>query len=453
MSFHPPTADDFRRLLKLAVPVVFAQLGLMAMSVADTLIVGRVSPAALAGVALGNVYGFCLGVFGMGLLTALDPVVSQAIGANDRPAVARAVQRGALLCGALGVLAALACLPVRALLTAAGQYPEVIDGAVGYVIAQAPTYWAFYLFIALRTTLQASHVTRPVVWSIVLANVFNAVVCIALVHGRFGLPALGPTGAGIATALARLFMVITLVVFAWPHVREWLPWTREAWAWRPLARLVGLGLPIAAQYEMEFAIFAAVALLMGQMGPVPAAAHQIALNIASVTFMLPLGVSIAGSVLVGQAVGAGDAPRARRAALAALVSGVGIMCVSAVALRTLPRVLALAYSPDASVVAMAATLIPIAGVFQVFDGTQVVSIGLLRGVGDTRWPMIANLVGYWLVGLPVSWWFGLRLHQGPVGLWWGLVVGLALVAITLVIRVRVRLWRSLERLDVEAKGA
>ncbi len=451
MSFHPPTPDDFRRLLKLAVPVVFAQLGLMAMSVVDTLIVGRVSPAALAGVALGNTYGFCIGVFGMGLLTALDPVVSQAVGAKDPPAVARAVQRGALLCAGLGVLAALASLPVRALLTAAGQYPEVVDGAVGYVLAQAPTYWAFFLFIALRTTLQASHVTRPIVWSIVLANVFNAFVCWAFVNGELGLPALGPTGAGIATALARVFMVSLLVTFAWPHVRPWLRWSREAWRWRPLARLVGLGLPIAAQYEMEFAIFATVALLMGQMGPVPAAAHQIALNIASVTFMLPLGVSIAGSVLVGQAIGAGDPPGARRAALAALAAGVGVMCLSAIALRTLPRALALAYSPDVAVVAMAAQLIPIAGIFQVFDGTQVVSIGLLRGVGDTRWPMIANLVGYWLVGLPVSWWFGLHLRQGPVGLWWGLVVGLALVAVTLVIRVRVRLWRNLERLDVEAR--
>jgi len=327
-----------------------------------------------------------------------------------------------------------------------------VDGAVAYVLAQAPTYWAFFLFVALRTSLQAGHITRPIVWSIVLANVFNGVVCWGLVFGKFGTPALGPLGAGIATALARVFMLGTLVAFAWPRVRPWLRWTPESLQLAPLRRLVALGLPIAAQYELEFAIFAAVALLMGQLGPVPAAAHQIALNIASVTFMVPLGVSIAGSVLVGQAIGAGDAATARRSALAALAAGVGVMALSALVLRAIPRLLARAYSPDLEVVAMAATLIPIAGVFQVFDGTQVVSIGLLRGVGDTRWPMIANFIGYWLVGLPVSLWFGMHLGWGPVGLWWGLVVGLALVALVLVARVRVRLWQSLVRLDVESRG-
>ncbi|MCC6652021.1 MAG: MATE family efflux transporter [Candidatus Eisenbacteria bacterium] len=452
MSFHPPTPHDFRRLAALAIPVVLAQLGLMAMSVVDTLIVGRVSPAALAGVALGNVYGFCVAVFGMGLLTALDPVVSQAVGAGDEPAIARSVQRGILISLGMGLLAGLVCLPVRVLLTSAGQYPEVVDGAVAYVLAQAPTYWAFFLFVALRTSLQAGHITRPIVWSIVLANVFNGVVCWGLVFGKFGTPALGPLGAGIATALARVFMLGTLVAFAWPRVRPWLRWTPESLQLAPLRRLVALGLPIAAQYELEFAIFAAVALLMGQLGPVPAAAHQIALNIASVTFMVPLGVSIAGSVLVGQAIGAGDAATARRSALAALAAGVGVMALSALVLRAIPRLLARAYSPDLEVVAMAATLIPIAGVFQVFDGTQVVSIGLLRGVGDTRWPMIANFIGYWLVGLPVSLWFGMHLGWGPVGLWWGLVVGLALVALVLVARVRVRLWQSLVRLDVESRG-
>jgi MATE family multidrug resistance protein len=452
MSFHPPQAADYRRLLALAVPVVFAQLGLMGMSVADTIIIGHVSAAAQAGVAIGNVYGFCLGVFGMGLLNALDPVISQAVGAGDTPAVARGVQRGIVLSGVLGVGAALACLPVRLLLTAAGQPPEVVDGAVAYVVAQAPTYWAFFLFIALRTTLQANHVTQPIVWSIVLSNVFNGVVCWTLVYGKFGFPVLGPLGAGIATALARVFMLGMLVAFAWPHVRPWLRWSRESLRMGPIGRILRIGLPIAAQYEFEFAIFAAIALIMGRMGPVAGAAHQVALNIASFTFMVPLGVSIAGSVLVGQAVGAGDLAMARRSALAALVAGVGFMSVSALVLRAIPDVLARVYSSDAEVIALASTLIPIAGVFQVFDGTQVVSIGLLRGIGDTRWPMIASLVGYWIVGLPVSLWFGLHLKFGPVGLWWGLVVGLVLVGVVLVTRVRIRLWQDVRRLEVESPG-
>ena len=285
-----------------------------------------------------------------------------------------------------------------------------------------------------------------------LSNVFNGVVCWTLVYGKFGFPVLGPLGAGIATALARVFMLGMLVAFAWPHVRPWLRWSRESLRMGPIGRILRIGLPIAAQYEFEFAIFAAIALIMGRMGPVAGAAHQVALNIASFTFMVPLGVSIAGSVLVGQAVGAGDLAMARRSALAALVAGVGFMSVSALVLRAIPDVLARVYSSDAEVIALASTLIPIAGVFQVFDGTQVVSIGLLRGIGDTRWPMIASLVGYWIVGMPVSLWFGLHLKFGPVGLWWGLVVGLVLVGVVLVTRVRIRLWQDVRRLEVESPG-
>lgn len=444
-----PGSSDFRRLATLAIPVVFTQLGLMAMSVVDTLIVGRVSPVALAGVAVGNVYGFSFAMFGMGVLTALDPVVSQAVGAGDQPAVARAFQRGVVLSFVMGVIAALFCLPVRAVLTAAGQPPELIDGAVAYVVAQAPSYWAFYLFITLRTSLQASGVTRPLVWSVLIANVLNGVLCWALVFGKLGSPALGTLGAGLATAAARVVMVALLALLAWKHVAPWCRWSREMWQFGPLTRLVVLGLPIGIQYELEYAVFAAVALLMGRIGTVPAAAHQIAINIASVTFMIPLGVSIAGSVLVGQAVGAGDAAAARRSALAALMAGVGVMGLSAIMLRTIPRLLARTYSPDAEVVAVAATLIPIAGVFQVFDGIQVVSIGVLRGIGDTRWPMIVNLIGYWLIGMPVSLWLGLHQGMGPAGLWWGLVAGLMLVGLILLARVRVRLWQAIERLDIE----
>jgi MATE family multidrug resistance protein len=195
--------------------------------------------------------------------------------------------------------------------------------------------------------------------------------------------------------------------------------------------------------------FIVVALFMGWIGTVEMGAHQVAINLASLTFMVPLGISSAAAVLVGRAVGRADPVSARRSAGAALMLGGGVMCVSALIFLTVPGLLARLYTTDASVIAVASLLIPIAGVFQVFDGLQVVSIGVLRGVGDTRTPMIVAAIGYWLIGVPVSAWLGLRTGMGAAGLWWGLVVGLAVVAVTLLVRVAIRVRRDLDRLHID----
>jgi MATE family multidrug resistance protein len=205
--------------------------------------------------------------------------------------------------------------------------------------------------------------------------------------------------------------------------------------------------------QLEYGVFAVVGVMMGWLGTTELAGHQVALNLASLTFMVPLGVSAAAAVLVGHAVGRGDAAEARRAAAAALVCGVGFMAMSALIMLTLPGALARVYTTDDAVAALAAGLIPIAGVFQVFDGTQVVAIGILRGVADTRTPMLVNILGYWLVGLPVSAAVGLRLGHGPRGLWWGLTVGLMLVAVVLLWRVRRRLAGKVERVRIDQETA
>jgi MATE family multidrug resistance protein len=450
-SAHPlrPSRADLRTLAGLAVPVVFVQLGLMAMAVVDTMIVGRLSATALAGVAVANIYLFGLGGFGLGVLMSLDPVVSQAFGARDEAAVARALQRGIVMAVVLGVLAALSFIPVRAALTALGQAPEIIDAAVPYLQVQWPSMFAFFLGIALRQTLQALGHLRPIVIATAVANVVNGFLCWGLVFGHGGLPRLGILGAGIATTFARWLMVLLVLALAWRDLRPRLAWRRDTLHLAPLLRMLRIGLPIGLQVELEYGLFATVGLMMGHVGPIAAGAHQIALNLASLTFMVPLGVSSAGSVLVGRAVGAGDATAARRSGVAALVTGAGFMTLSASLFLLVPRALARAYTPDPAVVALAAALIPIAGMFQVFDGLQVVSIGVLRGVGDTRTPMIVNAIGYWGCALPLSLWLGFGLGWGPRGLWWGLVFGLMVVAAILLTRVRRRLWGRLERLRVD----
>jgi MATE family multidrug resistance protein len=203
------------------------------------------------------------------------------------------------------------------------------------------------------------------------------------------------------------------------------------------------------QFQLEFSAFAAIALLMGRFGTPEMAGHQIALNLASLTFMVPLGVAGAAAVLVGQAVGRGDQSGARASARTSLIVGVGFMSVSAAVMLLVPELIARLYTSDPVAAALAAMLIPIAGVFQIFDGVQAVCGGVLRGAGDTRTPMLVNIIGFWLIGIPTSLYLGFRTPAGPAGLWWGLVAGLAAVAIILLVRVRISLRRALVRLVMD----
>ncbi len=441
-------------MLRLAVPVVTVQVGLMAMGVVDTLMVGRVSAEALAAVALGNVYFFAVAIFGVGVLLALDPVVAQAVGAGDQLGVTRGLQRGIVLAVLLAVPASLLLLPVEPLLRLLRQPAEVVPVAAGYAMVQIAGVLPFYLFVALRQPLQAMHRTAPIVAIILLANLANVGLNWAFIFGHLGLPAMGAVGSSWATAISRWLMAVGLLAAGWTHLRQHLrPWRPEAFHLSPLARMLTLGAPIGAQHQLEFGIFGVVGLMMGSIGAVAMAGHQVALNLASFTFMVPMGVAGAAAVLVGNAVGRNDLLEARRAAGAGLVIGLTFMAVSAGTMIGAPHLFARAYTNKSDVAAVAVSLIPLAGVFQVFDGLQVVSMGILRGLADTRAPMVINLVGFWLVGLPISAWLGLGTDLGPRGLWWGLVVGLAAVALILVARVRSRLAGQVARVAIDAPVA
>lgn len=441
---------ELAELLRLAVPTVAVQVGWMSMGVVDTIVVGHVSADAMAAVALGNLLFLAVSIFGMGVLTGLDPVISQAVGARDEPAVARGVQRSAILTLGLTVLSTLVILPARPLLDALRQPPEIVPTVVAYMQIAAGGFLPFYAVILVRVLLQATGRVAPMVWATLAANVLNLALNWVFVFGHLGVPALGAVGSSWATTLSRWALALFMVAFAWRQLRpRLLPLLPEVFGLRPLVRVLALGAPIGIQYELELGIFSLVGLMMGRLGAIPMAANQVALNLASITFMVPLGVSIAASVLVGRAIGRGDMREARRAALASLACGMGFMALSAVVMLAVPGTLARLYTTDPAVAALGASLIPIAGVFQVFDGTQVVSIGVLRGTGDTRTPMIVNVLGYWVIALPLSAWLGLYTPAGPQGMWWGLVVGLVVVAVVLVIRVRARLGREIRRLEVE----
>ncbi len=446
-----PTRAVLRELLALALPVVAVQVGLMTMGVADSIMVGRISAAALGGVALGNVYFFAVCVFGMGVLMALDPLVSQAVGARDEPAIARGLQRGILLSLLLSVPASLLLLTTRPFLAALGQPAEVIPIAAGYVLREIPSVFPFYAFVVFRQSLQALGRMREIVAVIILANVLNVGLNWILIFGKLGFPPLGADGSAWATTISRWAMLASIVAFAWPAVRPYLlPWRPDSLHLPALWRMVALGAPIGVHMQLEFGVFGTVGLLMGRLGTEAVAAHQIALNLASLTFMVPLGVSGAATVLVGRAIGRGQQVQARHAAGAALMVGIGFMTLAAAAFLLVPRLFASVYTSDATVLALASVLIPIAGVFQIFDGTHVVSSGILRGVADTRYPMAVGLIGFWLLGLPISLALGFGAGLGPAGLWWGLAAGLAVAALLLVLRVRIQLRRDILRVVIDA---
>jgi multidrug resistance protein, MATE family len=453
MTWIPPR-EELRSLVALALPIVAVQVGLMMMGVVDTLMVGRVSAAALAAVALGNIYFFSVAIFGMGVLFALDPIISQAVGARDDAAIARGLQRGLVLAVVLAGLSLAPLLAVEPLVVLLRQPPDVVPMAAGYVYAATPGIFAFLGFVVLRQTLQAMDLVRPIVATIVLANVVNAALNWVLVFGHLGFPALGPVGTGWASTISRWTMLLGLVVLTLPHLG---PYFRPAgWAVLragPLLRILRLGVPVGAQLELELGAFAAVAVVMGWIGTVEMAGHQIAINLASLTFMVPVGIAQAASVRVGQAVGRDAPASARASARSALLIGTGFMAMTAAAFLLLPGPLAALYTTDPAVVLIAVALIPVAGMFQIFDGVQVVAAGVLRGVGDTTAPFIANLIGFWVIGMPVGLYLCFRTAAGAVGLWWGLVAALAVVAFFLVARVRVRMRRALARLVIDDESA
>ncbi|HYC30871.1 MAG TPA: MATE family efflux transporter [Gemmatimonadales bacterium] len=439
-----------RATVRLALPVVVIQIGMMAMGVVDTVMVGHLSARALAAVALGNLYFFGLAIFAIGTLMVLDPVVAQAVGARDQPAIARGIQRGILLALLLAVPAVLLLMAARPFFELARQPAEVTPSAAAYAIRLAPGVLPFFVFVVFRQSLQAMRRTAPIVLTIVVANLVNAGLNWILIFGRFGAPAMGVEGSAWATTVSRWLLAFLLYALVRRQLRPYLwPIRSEVRELAPMIRMLRLGLPIGCQVVLEFGAFALVALMMGWIGTIEMAGHQVAINLASLTFMVPLGAADAASVLVGQAVGRDDPEGARGASLSALLCGAGFMSLTAIVFLTLPLPLARLYTDDATVVAIATALIPLAGVFQVFDGLQAVAGGILRGLGETRVAMLVNLFGYWALGLPLSYVLGFRLGMGPGGLWWGLVAGLAVVATVLLTRVRIGLARRQRRVVID----
>lgn len=430
---------EVRRLVELAGPVVIAEIGWMAMGLVDTVMVGPLGPAAIGAVGLGGSVFMAVAIFGMGLLLGLDTLVSQAHGAGRREDCRRWLFHGV-------ALALLVAVPVTAVLLVGarqlavlGLHPDVEVMSAPYLRVVTWSLLPLVLYAACRRYLQGMSLVRPITLALVSANVVNAAANYVLIYGALGAPALGVVGAAWATVISRVYMVGVLAAAVWLHDRQSTVTLRSSWdgvhAAR-LRRLFALGLPASAQITLEVGVFAAATVLAGRLDPVALASHQIALNIAAAVFMVPLGVASATAVLVGQAVGRRDPVDARRAGWTALGTITLFMLVAAVVMIAAPRPLLRPFTTDPAVLALGARLLLVAAVFQLFDGLQVVATGALRGVGDTRTPMLWNLVGHWGLGLPVAYVGAFHLGWGVVGLWIGLALGLTVCGIVLL-----RVWQ------------
>ena len=425
--------SEFRPMFRLALPVVIAEMGWMTMGMVDVLMVGRIGPEAIGAVGLGSSIFIALAIFSMGLLLGLDTLVSQAFGADDVDTCHRWLVHGVVLALALSVPVTAALFWISNALDTWGIDPAVLALTRSYVRIVAWSALPLLLYAAFRRYLQGMGIVRPVTAALIGANIVNVIVNWILIYGKLGAPALGVDGAAWATVLSRAAMAATLLVTIVYIDRGGTASTfrvlRLEWSW--FKRLLVLGTPAATQLTLEVGAFAAATALAGRLAPTSLAAHQIAINYAALTFMVPLGISSAGAVRVGHAVGRRDAAGAAKAGWTALLFAVLFMTTAALVFITIPRLLLKAFTSDAGVLDVGVSLLFIAAIFQLFDGVQGVATGALRGLGDTRTPMLWNLGGHWGVGLPLGYMLCFVLGHGITGLWWGLSLGLIICGVAL----------------------
>lgn len=428
--------------VRLAAPMALTQLGQVAMMTTDLMLLGRLGDKVVAATALAHTVLFAAFTVGMGLVSAVAPLASQAFGARQPRMVRRALRVGLWAAVMAGVPLTALQLWGEAILLELGQMPEAASLAGRYLAGLGWSLVPAWAFMALRNFMSAVNRPEPALWITLAAIPANALLAYALIYGAFGLPQLDLLGAGLATTLINVGMCVAAIWICYArrpfkkyHVlgRFWRP------DWSLLSKLLEVGAPISGSFMLEFGVFAAAALLMGRIGTIALAAHQIALQTAAVMFMVPFGISLAATVRVGQAVGRRDTEATRRAGLAAI--GLGVVFMASMTLLvalTRHQIPLLFLGADATyaaeTIALAALLLVMGMSFFIADGVQTVAAGALRGLNDTRIPLLFAALSFWVIGFASCYWLAFPKGMGALGVWIGLSLGLAIYAILLVWR-------------------
>lgn len=449
VSPHSPASrfalwrGEIKAMLSLGVPLALSQLAQIAIQTTDVVLLGWLGPEPLAASGLATNVWVIMFLFGLGVVSAVSPIVSQIVGRPEKRgkvrAIRRVVRQGFWAAALLSVPFMAICWYIEPILLLFGQDPALAAMGAPFLHAlmwaTMPALW----FVVLRCFVSAFERTRAVLIVTLFGIVLNAVINYGLIFGHFGLPRLELLGAGIGSAITHTSMTVIMLgyVLMDKRFRRYYILGR---LWRPdwsrLAEIFRIGLPIGIMWVLEVGVFSAALLLMGLIGTNAIAAHQIALQCAAITFMVPLGLAMASTVRVGLAIGGDDIAAARRAGFTAQGLGVGFMAVSCLTfLLAGPFLVGLFLDETRAdtlpVASLAAQLLIVAGIFQMFDGAQSVAAGGLRGMKDTRWPLVIALVGYWLIAFPLGVLFGFPLKVGAIGVWIGLAIGLAVTAVLL----------------------
>jgi MATE family multidrug resistance protein len=422
-------------MLRLAAPLALAELAWIAMGFVDTIMAGRLGAAAVGAGSVGSVLFFLVAVSGAGMFYGVDTLAAQAFGAKDLDECREVLVDALWLAFAMAPLVAGALWALLPVVRAAGANSAVTALLDPFVKALLPGVLPLLCYAALRRYLQAINIAGPITFAAITANLINLAGDWALMFGHWGAPTLGLTGSGWSTSLARFYIAaVLLAAVLWNERRS----GRHALRFRPpdlrrIGALVHLGVHSALQIVVEGGIFAVATVLAAKLDAVSLAAHSIALNVVTFTYMVPVGISNAAAVRVGHAVGRRDPRGAALSGWTALLLGALSMGAAALILFFAPRWVVRLYTPEPAILTAGASLLQIAAMFQLFDGFQVVALGALRGLGDTRTPMLAHLAGYWIFGMPVSYALCFAYGWGARGIWAGLCLALILIGASLLV--------------------
>ena len=429
--------EHFRKNLSLAYPIMLSHLGQMTVQVADNMMVGHLGKEPLAGSSFANSIFVIFLVMGIGMSYAITPMTAQADGKKNIKKLTEILKHGFLVNFIYGTLLTIILLSTTDILWHFNQPEIVVELAIPYLGIISLSLIPFMAYQAFRQFAEGLGYTKQSMYITIVGNIVNIILNYILIFGKLGVEPMGLYGAGLATMISRVLMAIMMISFVYFNHRFAMYWENFKigfFSKKLIKEILKLGFPMSFQFIFEVSTFSLAAIMIGWLGTGPLAAHQIAINMASISYMIALGISSAATIRVGNQLGQKDYKTLRNAALTCYVMAIVFMSMTAVFFILARNSLPLLYINDPEVIAQAATLLIIAGLFQLSDGVKVIGLGALRGMSDVKIPTLITLISYWIIGLPLGYVFGFTMDLGALGVWYGLLAGLSIAAVLLFIR-------------------
>lgn len=437
MIFSSEYKNHYKENLRIGIPVVLGQIGNMMTSLVDTAMVGQINSTLLAASSLANTVFIMINIFGIGLSIGLTPAVGKAFGNEKHGQIASYLKNGKIIYLWTGLFLMLAMWIASFFFDKLNQPPEVVEIAIPYFLTLSISMVPFMYFMSLKQFAEGVTLTKPAMWAGLTGNLLNVILNYFLIYGEFGFPRLELLGAGIATTISRSLMGVFMlwIISRDDRVRKYLSAAKRLRVRREsIVNLLKIGVPIGFQFVLEISAFVAGTIMMGWLGVFPLAAHQIAISLSALTFLVVTGVATAATIRVSNFVGNGQYSKMREASYSTYILGMSLMIFTASCFIFLGRPLSAIFTNDEMVIAISVQLLTIAGFFQIVDGAQAIGLGILRGLEDVKIPTIIVIIAYWGLSIPLSYIFAFTLDMKAVGVWYGYLVGLSFSGVFLYFR-------------------